>query len=591
MEDPPSSRDVMAQIRPRRWPVVVGLIGFAVVAVVAAVVMIGRVSRASREREARAWATLQRCLLGTEPLTNAETPSDRLRRIQLTAVGVNWRAKGQDAWPGWCSSRAHALHEALREAGHEQAGTKDLGYWSEHLGKELHDHPYPESDIGGMADSLWAVARAQDLPSLDAEDVPTTPAAAQPLTVDALRALSPLSVAAFPLDRVHEERVPTESMRLLVAPDPATKASFLCTAHANADVLACATLPSSLGHVDARMLGAAEDGAAPLLFAAPSGESGIYRSADGTLLDEAASYGGFVRADGFATEMGWDRAHDQFRLRRGRPGQPPRDALFRLDNVVDDSQVALLWDAVIWAANGAVSMRHVLDGDAPMGTTAMLARVVDGGITSHGALRACKTLQALALLVRGVEEDTVTIDTGDQWSTPITYPAVAGRIETLTCRGTEVTLTAIRALMEAGWVEGSVTQARCSPGACASRTTELSKVFPDVKETMPVRIAAADLDGKLLLVWQAGTVGGLRMRLAPQEHIEEPADTVVYDDEIDQGTVAGASTLLGWTLFARGTYAVLLLSTTAGVHAVRIDASGRKTSLRVEWSTAPVADR
>src|ERR1700722_19677254 len=141
MEDPPSSRSVMAQIRPRRWPVIVGLLGFAAVAVLAAVVMIGRVSRASREREARAWATLQRCLLGAEPLTSAETPSARLRRIQLTAVGVNWRAKGQDAWPGWCSSRAHALHEALREAGHEQAGSKDLGYWSEHLGKELHDHP------------------------------------------------------------------------------------------------------------------------------------------------------------------------------------------------------------------------------------------------------------------------------------------------------------------------------------------------------------------------------------------------------------------------------------------------------------------
>jgi hypothetical protein len=584
-QGPPSSPDSIdpKQLRSRRWPIVVVLVAVLAIAAVTLLVAGARMSRASREREARAWSTLQRCLVGPDALGARESPSLRLRRIQLTAVGIAWRAKGQDAWPGWCSPRAHALHEALREAGHAQNGAEDLAFWSEHLGKQLHDHPYPESDIGPLADALWAAARAQGLPASDADDVPGTPAAAQPLTADALQPVPSLSPSAFPLDLVHDERVPTESVRLLVDGAQAPRAPYLCTAMAGADVLACATLPPSIKDGQVRLLGAADEGASPLLFTVPSGEAGIYRSSDGTLLDEAMSYGGFVRADGFAADLAWDRARKQFRLRRARPGQPPRDTGFTLDGVENDAQVAMLWDAVVWAANGSVSVRHVLDGDAPTGAAAVVASVPDGGISSRTPLRACRTKQALALFVHGAYTDTVTIDTGERWSTPATYEAVSGRAEAITCRGSDAALTALRAVKEAGWVEGRVTRVHCSPGACESRTTELAKVFPDAKETMPVRLAAADVDGELLLVWQAGSVGGLRMRYAPQDHIEEATDTVIYDDLMQNGALAPASTLLGWDLFSRGTFAILVLSTTSGVHAVRIDGSSKVTPLRVEW--------
>jgi hypothetical protein len=563
---------------------VVVLVAVAALAAGAFVLVSGRMARAGREREARAWANLQRCLVGAEPLAPGEMPSARLRRIQLTAVGIPWRAKGQEAWPGWCSSRAHALHEALREAGHAQEGKKDLAFWSEHLGKELRDHPFPESSIGALADKLWNAARALDLPPSDADEVPAVPAMATPFTADALKAFPALADAAFPLDLMHDERVHAETMRLLVAGEKAAKAPYLCTARPGADVFACAGLPQSLEHAQVRMLGAAEEGAGPLLFAVPSGESGIFRATDGSLLDEAASYGGFVRADGFAAELAWDKAHMQFRLRRALPGQPPRDTGFKLDGVQDDAQVAMLWDAVVWAANGSVSVRHVLDGDAPMGAAAVVAQVPEGGISSRTPLRACKTPQALALYVHGLESDTITIDTGERWSTPATVEAVSGRAENFTCRGSEATLTALRALREAGWVEGRVTQVQCSPGTCTSRTTELAKVFPDAKETMPVRLAAADVDGKLLLVWQAGAVGGLRMRLAPQERIEEPADVVIYDDLTQDGAAAATSTLLDWEFFARGSYALVVVATTSGVHVLRIDGSGKVTPLRVAWA-------
>jgi hypothetical protein len=104
---------------------------------------------------------------------------------------------------------------------------------------------------------------------------------------------------------------------------------------------------------------------------------------------------------------------------------------------------------------------------------------------------------------------------------------------------------------------------------------------------MPTRIAASDLDGKLLLLWQAGFVGGLRMRLAPQDRFEDGSDTVIYDDLVQDGAVQGTSTLLGWELFARGSFAVVVVSTTAGVHVIRIDASGKPTPLRVQWGASP----
>ena len=246
------------------------------------------------------------------------------------------------------------------------------------------------------------------------------------------------------------------------------------------------------------------------------------------------------------------------------------------------------WDALIWAANGTVNVRHVLDADVPMGAPAVVATVPEGGIVPREPLRTCKTSQALALLVEGAETDTLTIDTGDTWSTPATFPASGARRGILTCRGTEAAFTSSGApLNERGWVEGSVTQARCSPGECTTKTTQFAKVFPDVKETMPTRFAAADLDGKLLLVWQAGAVGGLRLRLAPQDRIEEPNDTVIYDDLVQDGVVQSSSTLLGWELYSRGSYAVLLMSTTAGVHVLRIDGTGKVAPLRVEWAKGP----
>ena len=62
---------------------------------------------------------------------------------------------------------------------------------------------------------------------------------------------------------------------------------------------------------------------------------------------------------------------------------------------------------------------------------------------------------------------------------------------------------------------------------------------------------------------------------------------MLSDDLVKDGALQDTSTLLGWDFYPRGAYSVLLLSTTAGVHALRIDGSGKATPLRVEWTKGP----
>ena len=583
VEPPPSSANLVDEMRPKRWPVFAAIAGVVVVGAIAVAVFAIHSAHAAREREAKAWATLARCLLGPEPLGDGEKPAMRVRRIQLAAMGVPWRAQNKEPWPGWCSSRAHAVHEVLTDEGHAQPNAKDLAYWAEHVGKQLKDSGYPEADLGGSIESLWDAAAKQGIGAADPDDVPAPPAAAQPLTADKLRGVAPTSPTSFSLDVVSDEHVPTEPMRLLFGAPGAPNAPLVCVVRATGATAVCSALPDAVKGFQPRLMGGAEDGAAPLAFAAPAGQDGILRSDDGKLVDQGPSYGGLSRADGSIATLMWDAAKGKFRLRRARAGEAPRDALFDLTDVTSDRQVAMLWNAVVWVADDAVQVRHVLDADAPLGAAATVAGVSQWGLDAD-ALWGCKTPEGMALFVRHENRRTSTLDVGDRWTTPATFEFEAGRVESMTCGTNAATLTSIDAVGERGWVEGSVTQARCGPGTCSTRTTELAKVFPDVKETMPVRLAASDLDGKLLLVWQAGAIGGLRMRLAPQERIEDPADAVIYDDLVQNAALGDASTLLGWTMYSRRSYSVLVLATTAGVHLVRIDATGAVTPLAVTWA-------
>jgi hypothetical protein len=82
------------------------------------------------------------------------------------------------------------------------------------------------------------------------------------------------------------------------------------------------------------------------------------------------------------------------------------------------------------------------------------------------------------------------------------------------------------------------------------------------------------LDGKLLAVWNAGMRGGLRMRLANPTEWDHAPDLVVFDDHVEGGRVVEESVLRDFCVYSHAGFALVLLSTSAGVHALRIAPDG-----------------
>jgi hypothetical protein len=92
----------------------------------------------------------------------------------------------------------------------------------------------------------------------------------------------------------------------------------------------------------------------------------------------------------------------------------------------------------------------------------------------------------------------------------------------------------------------------------------------------------AQIEGKILVVWTAAERGGLRLRLAPIDALAKTPDTVLFDDLVQEGKVQKTSSIAEVRLLARASFAVLLIRTSQGLHALHIDAEGRMQLLKVE---------
>jgi hypothetical protein len=194
-------------------------------------------------------------------------------------------------------------------------------------------------------------------------------------------------------------------------------------------------------------------------------------------------------------------------------------------------------------------------------------------------IRGCKTKDALIVLVNGNVRDSVAFHVGDRWVEPLQLAGTGGL---LTCRGTEATETRVDPLRgDALWKE-QIRQDRCTAAGCQEKKVGVADLLHGLRELAPgdqKALAAADLDGKLLVVWIAGSAGGVRMKLAPIEQIAAAPDTVLIDDMTRGGQVQRARQLNDIRLFVRPGYAVLLVGTAVGVHALRIDPSGKATPI------------
>jgi hypothetical protein len=603
MSDAPESRSpsTEASFRPKRGRVLAALGGGALLLAAAGGVLSWRADVDAREREAVAWGNLTRCLIGVEALPEGGKPSLRARKIQLRAVAEpyeNRPASEGEAWPTRCAPPALALQEVFKDTGRLGRDGEALAKGAEALGKKLKENNKPSIDVFEALDRLWAEAKTIGLTPRAAGDVKAPPAPVEALTLDALEAVPPLAKKAFALDTIFAERVPAGVLRLLATSKDLPDAPLLCTFAEGGQSARCEKPPAPVlaASKDLRLLGSTEDAARPLFFADKRGDGGIFRGDTGEKLLALFSVGGFARADGFAAALGWDQKDEKkpFVLARGRAGAAPREDRFLPEGVryvLND--VALLWDHIVWQRyDSKTGARHLMakklgEGDDPIKDATDVGKLWDFARVSNyekaeDTLRGCKTKEALAVLVHGTARDSVAFQVGDRWVSPLQLEGTGGE---LTCRGTEATTIRVDTLRgDALWKE-QIREDRCTPAGCQPRQVGVADLLHGLRELAPGdqrSLAAADLDGKLLVVWIAGAAGGVRMKLAPIEQIAAAPDVVVLDDMTRGGEVQRARQLNDLRLFVRPGYAVLLLGSSVGVHALRIDAGGQVSPISVK---------
>jgi hypothetical protein len=603
MTDAPDSQgpSTEAAFKPKRGRALAGLAAVGVVVAGGVGVLMWRADVDAREREAVAWGKLTRCLVG-DGVPAGQKPSLRARKIQLRAVAEpyeNRPASEGEAWPSRCAPPALALMETFKDTGRLDRDGADLAKGAEALGKKLKENVKPSIDIFETIDRLWDEAAKIHLAPKAGADVKLPPEPVDALDLDALAATPPLAKAAFALDTVFSERVPASVLRVIATSKDLPDAPLVCTFPDGAPSGHCEKPPAPVlaASKDLRLLGSTDDEAKPLFFADKRGDGGIFRGDTGEKISTSFSYGGLSRKDGFVTALGWDDKTDSkkpFVLARAKAGSAPKEDRFQLEGFAYAlNDVALLWDQMVWEnLDRHTGERHLfakkIDETAdPTKDPTDIGKLhdydrVENYERAEETIRGCKTKEALSVVVKGRYQDSVTFNLGERWIAPLLMGGTGG---TLTCRGTEATETRVDPLRgDAAWKE-QIRQDRCTPAGCLARNVGVSDLLHGLRELQPgdqKTLAAVDLDGKLLVVWIAGSAGGVRMKLAPIDQIAAAPDTVLLDDMTRGGQVQRGRQLNDIRLFARPGYAVLLLGSVAGVHALRVEPSGKVTPIAMK---------
>jgi hypothetical protein len=551
--------------------------------------------RKAEERIGQAFGGLSRCLLGA-PLEPRETPSSRLRRVQLTGMTLadEQRAPdGGEAWPQRCSTFAHRLDEALRDAG-RGGGEKDLAHGAAALGKLLKEPSAFYADLTAPVDALWSLADLDKIAPAPAVDVAVSPGRADPLDADALARSTPLAQKSFSFKSVFTEPHPALDLRLLVDEPGAPGGPLLCTMTRAAPGARCVALPAAItaGKQGLRLLGTSDDGAAPLVFAGNRGSEGIFRADSGDLVDRFYAYGGYAAADGFSAVLGWKEKEKEL-VATGKPAGAPAtraklDPPFRTGNPYYSAQ--MLWSEVMLRGVTKDSRRRlfalslarsgaVLGEPVDVGELAEPG-LIQGGLDEPPHITGCKTAEAMVVRVKGYDNDFMSFRLGGKWTAPVSPEMTGG---TLSCSKSTAAVTRVEPAGPNETHKTSIRQVSCTSAGCRTAVVRMQQLLHNRLEFAPRdnHVDAVDLDGKLLVVWAAGERGGVRMRLAPAESIAAAPDAILYDDAIKDGRVQGLSTFFDLKVFSREGFAVLLLGTVTGVHALRIDGDGKVTPMTV----------
>jgi hypothetical protein len=197
----------------------------------------------------------------------------------------------------------------------------------------------------------------------------------------------------------------------------------------------------------------------------------------------------------------------------------------------------------------------------------------EGGADELPRVDGCQSAKTIVASARVGAQTHLSFWLGNRWSKPVAAPLDGG---VLACRGNEATLTRVDALRSDEQLSAALHQHRCGPTACKSYQVTLRDLLAGQVGLVPqALIDAVGIGSKLAVVWGAGQRAGLRMRLAAADQLAATEDVIVFDDFVKDGKVQQSSTLLDMRLLPADGFALLLLGTSTGVHALRIMPDGK----------------
>jgi len=545
------------------------------------------------------WSKLSRCLLG-EPLKNNERPSARFRAVQMAALtlGDLQREPGKgDPWPDRCAPLAHVLYAALKDAGRAEEGKQDLAYWTEQLATQLKQEGAYAKDLSEPIDQVWDLA-AKGTIALEPRPDQTAPAApAQPMTIDVLAQTKGVTPKPFELKNVRTELSPGPTLRVLVEDKDVPDSPFVCTFEAAKAAARCVRLPKVVidaSHAGFHLLGTGDEAAAPLVFAGDRGSDGVFRLDSGQRVFEQNGFAGYASADGLYSVLGLDKTKHGLELVRASGDKPKPSAVtptsfqLKTEELERDSQ--LLWGQLVMRGKNAtdetwLAAAEVQAGAQPLGPVQNIGLLAEDSGAAKPApgpqLTGCRSSEATVLRATQGNAEFLSFFIGGKWTKPVRIPGTGG---TLSCRKSEATVTRVAASDQESPLKTSITAHRCTPASCESESVTLEQMLKGELGLAPTgMVSATGFDGKLLVVWAAGSRGGLRLRLAPPARMAETQDLILFDDLLKDGAVQKAGSLLDLRLYSFERYAVVLMSTAAGVQALRIEPDGKAAPIAVSW--------
>jgi hypothetical protein len=571
----------------RRYKRILVFGGIGVVVLGGAIYGIARTVDA-REAAARetAFGSLETCLLGADPLKDGEVPSERLATIKLGVVGVSLEKRGVKAgelgWPASCSPVAYALAE--------HASGTPLGAASEALGKALRADASATGDDHAEIDKVWAEAAAVKLkgaPPPDALKAPAPPAILY--TAAQFRGLPKLLSGSFSLPNVREETASGTKLRFLIDQKDTPEGPVICTATATDPDIKCMKVPEAVSTLSPglRLIGTTEDAARPFFFAGDRGQLGVFPPDGKHAVTAGVTYGASAHADGsldFVTRKETKELH----LTHQPPTGTSSDQVVLQPNEYDTpTQTGLFWDWLVNRGPGKAGAPSHLFARKVEGANVKPA--VDVGEIEEPApldkaerdreqVGGCKSDEGLAVRVRGQKGDEVAFYAGGRWSAPVKSTTRGGAF---TCHGLEALSTTVDHTADRDKDFPIINQAKCNTSGCTTTKVEVRILLAglDIAPADAGASVAADVGGKLLFLWNAGSVGGLRMRLAPADRIKDAEDVVITDGR-EEKAGANVSSIAAMRVLTTNTFALLFLSTTAGVKVLRIDATGKLTPLQ-----------